>query len=129
MALTKAEKERLERTEKALAMARSMRWPEYPMPHSMTGDEIRAALVNGGLKYGQPERVARGWFQNSHSKRVTYGCSNGVSHNTEGDATSTQQAGQMFAAKIDALKAMRIEITERYADDLAKLDALIAEAS
>lgn len=128
MAMTKTEKERMDRLEKAVALARSMRWPEYPEPAPMTQEEKKAALVDGGTRYGQIQRVARGWFHNSHSKTVTYGCSDGIGHSPTGDTTSSQGAGLMFATKVDALRAMRLEMTERYAEELAKVDAEIQDA-
>lgn len=127
MAMTKAETKRMADLEEALACARAMRWPEYNMPAPMTEAEIRANLVDGGMKYGRPDRVARGWFANGYSSRVTYGCSNGIYHSAEGDITTSQQMGRMFSSEADAWRAVRYEMTERYAEALARVDAKIAE--
>ena len=129
MAMTKAERERLSRAENDLASAKALSWPSYQKPKPMTADEIRSNLVNGGKKWGNTERVARGWFSHYHSEnwQATYGCSNGFSHSVQGDTTSTQGAGKMFSSKADALRAIRIEATERFAFLLAKLDEAIAD--
>lgn len=125
MAMTKAERERMEQLEKAVALARSMRWPEYGSPAPMTVEEKRANFVDGGMKYGTPQKVAFGYFQNSHSIRVTRGCSDGYHHNIEGDATSSQGGGVMYANEADAWKAMRVELTLRFAEVLARVDEKI----
>jgi|SRR6185312_6763198 len=76
-----------------------------------------------------------GWFQNSYSRRVTLGWSDGMSHNPEcasvpmgrGYVSATQGKGQMYATKLDALKAMRWEATEKVMRELAEIDAMIEE--
>lgn len=127
MAMNKAEQKRMADLDEALALARSMRWPEYNMPAPMTGADIKANLVDGGMKYGSPDRVARGYFGNSYSGRVTYGCSNGHSHNAEGDKTTTQGMGRMYAFEHDAWRAIRHEMTLRFAKELARVDLRISE--
>lgn len=128
MAMNKAERERMASLELGLQRARSMRWPEYNMPSPMTEAEIRANLVDGGTKYGSPQRVARGYFANSYTGRVTYGCSDGIGHASEGDTTTTQHMGRMFATKADAWRAVRYEMTERFSAELARVDQEIADA-
>lgn len=128
MAMTKTEQKRMADLEDALRRARAMRWPEYNMPAPMTEADIAANLVDGGIKYSSPERVARGYFANSYSGRVTYGCSNGVHHSTSGDTTTTQHMGVMYATEVDAWRAVRYEMTEKFAAQLAKVDQEIANA-
>ena len=86
-------------------------------------------LAPGGMKYGQRQQVARGWFMNPHSLMVTYGCSDGSTHSTEGDITSTQRMGRMYRTEIEALRAMRHEVVDRVSRELAKIDARIDRAS
>jgi hypothetical protein len=125
--MTKAEQKRMDALDEALALARSMRWPEYNMPASMTEAEIKANLVDGGIKYNSPEKVARGYFANSYTGRVTYGCSNGIHHSDEGDRTTTQHMGRMYASEADAWRAVRYEMTLRFAKELARVDLKISE--
>jgi hypothetical protein len=128
MAMTKAEAKRLADLDEALALARSMRWPDYNMPAPMTEADIKTNLVEGGIKYrGQPEKVARGYFANSHSGRVTYGCSDGFSHSSEGDTTNTHHMGRMYANEADAWRTVRYEMTLRFAKELARVDQKIDE--
>ena len=125
--MTKAEQKRMADLEEALALARSMRWPEYNLPASMTESEIRANLVDGGIRYGSPQKVARGYFTNSHTGRVTYGCSDGIHHSADGDTTTTQGMGVMYLTEADAWRAVRYRMTERFARELAKVDQKISE--
>lgn len=130
MAMTKAEQKRMADLEDALRRARAMRWPEYNMPAPMTEADIKANLVEGGIRYQgrEPQQVARGYFANSYNGRVSYGCSNGTSHNADGDVTSTQNMGVMYATKADAWRAVRYQMTERFSAQLAKVDQEIADA-
>lgn len=133
MAMTKAERAEMERLWADLAMARAMRWPSYPKPAPMTLEDIKANIVDGGVQYGRPQKVARGWFYNaylSHSyPDVTQGCSTGFVHSTSGDVATTQNRGRMYARKVDALRAMRHDLTEFVASILAKVDQQIEEES
>lgn len=122
MAMNKSEKAEFDRLKIERDMARSLRWPHYPKPEPMTLAEINMETK------GVFSAVARGWFHNSYGGRITYGCSNGINHNREGDKTTTQQMGVMFRWKSDALKMMRHEMTEKYAKELADIDRRIDEA-
>ena len=128
MAMTKKEQAEMQRLRDDLALARAMRWPDYPKPAPMTHAEINANLVEGGERFGRRQMVARGWYQNSYSGRVTYGCSTTIHHSSEGDTTTSQHMGVMYRTKAAALMAMRLEMTEKFAKELAKVDRLIAEA-
>jgi hypothetical protein len=132
MAMNKKELAEVDRLRSDLALARAMRWPSYAKPASMTHEEIKASLVDGGKRFGVTQRVARGWFYNaylgSHSAhRVTYGCSDGLNHDSDGDTTSTQQMGRMYATKREALQALRLDLTETCAKVLAAVDRQIDE--
>ena len=120
--------------EHALLLARAMRFPDYPVPRPMTYEEIKANLVEGGVRHGHPQKVARGWFYNayigshtSYGGRVTYGCSDGIHHSTEGDTTTTQDCGRMYRTKADAVMALRHDLTTQCAEILAKVDRLLAD--
>ena len=132
MAMNKKEQAEMDRLRSDLALARAMRWPSYPKPAPVTREWIDANLVDGGLKYGKPQRVARGWFINSYvsfvsAPHVTFGCSDGYNHDREGDTTAVQQMGCMYATKEEALQALRWEVTERVAAILAEKPVQISD--
>lgn len=124
--MTKKERELVEQLMAERDMARALRWPDYAMPTPMSEAEIRSRLTVGGLKYGVPERVAIGWFKNYN--KVTQGCSNGISHNSNGDTANAQGAGHMYRSKVQALQALRHTVTAEYARHLASIDADIETA-
>lgn len=130
MAMTKAEKERMAQLERNISLLKAMKWPDYSKPASMTKADIEANLVQGGKQYGSVQRVARGWFSNSYDQgRVSYGCSNGTNHSSSGDITTTQGMGRMYASELEAWRAIRHEMTERFASVLARVDGEIARVS
>jgi hypothetical protein len=124
--MTKTEKERVAQLERDLALAKAMRWPGYPSPAPKTRAEIEKSKTEGAPRYGQISMVARGWFANSYSEgKVSYGCSNGVNHGSDGDKTTTQGMGRMYATEVDAWRAVRVEMTELFAAILARVDGKI----
>lgn len=133
MAMTKAEKAELERLRADLALARALRWPDYPRNAPMTQDDIKANLVEGSVYYSKRRQmVARGWFYNAYlggygNPTVTYGCSDGINHSREGDTTTSQQAGVMYRTKSEALQNLRLDLTEKCANILADVDRQLAE--
>lgn len=126
--MNKKELAEMQRLRDDLALSRAMRWPDYPKPASMSAEQIKANLVEGGTKHGRPQLVARGWFYNAHNGYLSYGCSDGNYHDRMGDVTSTQTAGYMFATKVDAARAMRHDMTIAFAAKLAAVDRMIADA-
>lgn len=132
MAMNKKEQAEMQRLRDDLALSRALRWPDYLRPAPVDRDWITANLVEGGSQYGHPQKVARGWFCNAHlggmsGYGATYGCSNGIHHNTSGDVTTTQNMGRMFATKREALQALRLELTEKCASVLAAVDRQLAD--
>lgn len=122
MAMNKKEKEEVEALRWELAKTQALRFPSYPMPERMDRDELTPP--DGG--YGKQVVIA--WTQNNHNceYRVEQGCSNGVTHcRYSTEKTSTQGCGMFYRTKLDALQAARIEMTERFAAALARIDAEI----
>jgi len=129
MAMTKAERERMECLERDVHLAKAMRWPEYRKPSPMTKADIESAKAPGGRRHGSVQMVARGWFANAYDQgRVSYGCSDGTNHDTNWDTTSTQGMGRMFGTEAEAWQVVRIEMTERFAATLARVDAELERA-
>jgi len=128
MAMTKAERQELENALTEAAMARALRFPTDANPKPMTRDEINQASTHDGrASWGGASKVARGWFYNAYAMRVTYGCSNGINHSTEGNQTSTQSCGRMYRTKVEALRAMRHEKVREVASQLAAIDKQIED--
>ena len=129
MAMNKTEQKRVADLERDIAWLKALSWPHYAMPASMTYDEIKANLVEGGLRHGRPQMVAKGFAANAYQDgRVSPICSNGVNHG-HGDTTTTQGMGRLFANEADAWRVLRLELTERYASNLARIDAEIARCT
>lgn len=128
MAMTKAERQEMDNLREARDMARALSWPNYATPAPMTPAEIAAAPKVSMRNDGYPgtKDVACGWFMNSYSRQVSKGWSAGNSHSTTMHPGGSQGGGKMYATKFDALLAMRIEVTEMLARQLAAIDALIA---
>jgi len=121
--MTRKEQAQMDSLAKALAEARALCYPQYPKPKSMSVDELTPAEN----KYTSGVVVA--WHQNNYdcSYRVGQGCSNGVSHDMHGtERTTTQTAGVFYHTKLEALQVARHEMTERFAQALARIDAEIA---
>lgn len=132
MAMNKKEQAEMQRLRDDLALARAMRWPDYPRPAPVDREWIKDNLVEGGVKYGHASKVARGWFYNAYvggmsGHGVTHGCSDGIHHSTSGDATTTQNMGRMYATKREALQALRLDLTEQCAHILAGVDRQLAD--
>lgn len=125
MTMTKAERARMEMLEREARLARALRFPTDPVPQPMSIAEIKASLTDGGMKSGHYEKVARGWFFNSHVMQVSRGCSNGYSHSPTGNVTTSQNGGRMYRTEAEAWRAMRHEKARQVAEDLAKIDARI----
>lgn len=134
MAMNKSERAEMERLRKDLALAKAMRWPGYARPESVSREWINQNLEEGGLRFGKSERVARGWFYNAYLSGTnvvsapTFGCSNGISHSSDGDVTTTQNMGRMYPTKLDALHCLRLDLTEKCARVLADVDRQIEAA-
>lgn len=129
MSMNKAEKAEMAALRDALALSRAMKFPDYAVPNAMSTAEIMEA--RGGWS-----GVVRGWFYvaslggiGGYSNTVTYGCSNGISHNRTGDKTTTQGGGRMYRTKLDALQALRHDLTKEAAKELAHVDAMLMEAA
>lgn len=120
----------MDELERGIRAAKAMRWPDYGRPAPMTRQEIEASKVMGGAKQGRVQMVARGWFAGSHDRgTVSFGCSDGVHHDRSRDTTSSQNMGVMFKSEADAWRSIRVELTERFAEQLARIDAKIAETA
>lgn len=134
MAMTKAERALVEELTTARDLARSLRWPEQPRPQPYTEEEIQAIVqtratgVPGGA-------VASGWMINVHTKQVDVGWTTLHTHKwgyssretMDVHTSSAQGMGQVYRTYLDALMALRFDLTVKFAEELAEIDQLIAE--
>lgn len=133
MAMTKKEQAELKELKEQLAKARALRWPVGPRPQPMTYDEIKAARMPGGMRYGKPQMVARGYFilgsgLFSGSKRVSYGCSDGYSHAPAGNVTTAQNMGTMYRTELEAWQEVQHRAVEAAASELMMIEQEIEKA-
>ncbi len=111
MAMTKADRAFVD----ALRIELALRWPRYEMPPNLR-IEKRGPLITG-------------WWANGFTGHVSEGCTDGINHSSHSTTkTSIQGAGRFWPTKLDALKAVRIEMSHRFARELAAVDARIADA-
>jgi hypothetical protein len=103
----------------ALRIKAALGWPQFekPEPKDLTKIFIRET----------PSRYLEvGWFVNTYNGTVTQGCSSSIYHDTQNTTkTSTQTRGVQYHTRKDALIVARWELCERFAQQLAKLDAEI----
>ncbi len=117
MTMTKAEKAAVD----ALKVELALRWPRYDAPEHMVYPERKG--------YGARPVIA-GWWMNAYNGEVGEGCTDGMYHSRHSTTkTDTQTGGVFWPTKLDALKAMRIKMSEDFARRLAAIDAQIAEES
>ncbi|MDW7555342.1 hypothetical protein D9623_33445 (plasmid) [Azospirillum brasilense] len=129
MAMTKAEKAEMEALREARDLARALRWPEYAEPAMIPPPDFSGSHTSGWLfnTYrltaqlgGMGDAVYRAW-----SESTTHGDGQSpIPHRS-----ATQGGVHLFATRLDALKALRLAVTEEFARKLARVDAEIAAES
>lgn len=119
MAMTKKEKEYVEQLEHEVRLKAALRWtdkvlPDLPHP-----------------KYG--DKDTSGWTFNSYNGEVRQSWSSTVAHGSGASRSvgfgASQNSIAMYSTKILALKAMRFEMENKFARDLAKVDLEIKKES
>jgi len=117
--MTKKEQLVVDSTILALRRKAALCWPQFekPQPKDLT------KIFTTETPYNYLEV---GWFSNGYTGRATQGCSSAVYHDTQNTTrTSTQTQGVQYHTRKDALIVARWEMCERFAEQLAKLDAEI----
>ena len=110
--MTKAEQAAMQ----DLRVRAALGWPQYEKPSPMQLQPDMRKLVVG-------------WHMNAYTGEVGQGCTNGYNHCRHSTTkTSTQGAGRFWDTELEALQALRWEMSERFASDLQKIDARIAKA-
>lgn len=119
--MNKKEQQAFDDLKADLAAARALSWPSYPVP-------LRTVAASDG-------ETVSGWNFNARRDydSVFEAWSTTISHGEGRNKPSEYGSGsqgrvRLFATRADALRALRYEKTERFARELAKIDAQIAEA-
>lgn len=120
MAMNKLEKLRVDMLEKELRVIKALRFASY------NPAKIDIMEATTGKDWNN---VSRGWAFNVHSLRVWQGWFRSSSHGTwpreKGNIASQGCGGPWYVTRRDALMALRIQLTNRYAETLAAIDEQI----
>ena len=127
MAMTKAEKQRMEELEKEVRLARALRWSTYAPPQkirtSRETQEITGYLMFGsrldGSNWGVANAVVEAW-----SDTVSHG--EGV--RIKGRTIGSRDPCALYRTRRDALIGLRLEKEKDFAAILANLDRAIEVA-
>lgn len=116
MRKTKAEREREAQAaiEQARRISAARRWtddsdiePDVPPPSGFN-------------------ELTTGWVYNAYARRIDVACSSSVSHAIgRTDRTTTQGARALYSTRERALRALRVALERQFAEELAKVDALL----
>jgi hypothetical protein len=124
MAMNKSEKARMDTLEHELRKAKALRFPNY--------EPVKIDIVEAttGMDW---DTVNRGWTFNVHSLYVWEGWFRKTFHGTwprdPRYSTGSQGCGgPWYVTKRDATMALRIALTDQYAENLANIDRLIGGA-
>lgn len=107
-----------------LAAARALRWPDYEEPAKLLPPQndghVQGWNYNAYLMrdHGNPANaVFQAWSESNRHGHGVY----------KKDQIASQKGVALYPTRADALRALRLRITEEYARTLASVDALIAE--
>jgi hypothetical protein len=118
--MNKLEKARVKMLESELRVVKALRFVGY------NPAKIDIMEATTGKDWNT---VSRGWTFNVHSLRVWQGWFRSSSHGTwpreEGNSASQGCGGPWYVTRRDALMALRIQLTNRYAETLAAIDEQI----
>jgi hypothetical protein len=108
MAMTKIEKAKMDRLEKMVRESRALCFQRF----------FPAKMVP---RLGE---LQVGWSFNTYNRHVYQGCFTSTGHsNRSTTRTDTQESsGPWFTIKSDALKALRMEVQQEFAEILAHID-------
>lgn len=110
MAMTKAEKARLEELENALRIAKAFRFTEEVRP------DVNLP-VNG---------LAKGFLFNDYTREVVPACTSWSNHAFgRDDRTDSQRGRRLYSTRLLALKALRYAVEQVVASQLAEIDRQI----
>lgn len=125
MAMNKLEKARVDMLEKELRVVKALRFADY------NPAKIDIMEATTGKDWNT---VSRGWAFNVHSLRVWQGWFRSSSHgewprDPERSISSQGCGGPWYVTRRDALMALRIQLTNKFAETLAAIDEQIEGAN
>lgn len=115
MAMKKKEQAALAALQKAYAMALALRWTQEVKPDLLPPKSVIGEYTTGYLFNTYRLEVDEAWSGCTNHGRGTVPGRNG-----------SQNSRTLFSTKLLALRAMRHEVEKNAAENLAKIDALIA---
>jgi hypothetical protein len=136
--MTKREQSEFDMMRARMSMAQALRWPEGEKPVPMTRATIQAALlgphaVEVRSDYGTMRKAVKGWdyhhWNGNYSVREIVTDGNSHAGLYDGKASGwAQGGGRVFTTRADALRALRFDMTESFAANLADVDNMIKAA-
>jgi hypothetical protein len=142
MAMNKKEREEFDAARRYMNMAIAMRWPEYDKPEPMTYEEIKVEIAAGNATDFPNEFGASGYrgafvgwtyFIHTSGFKLRKTATTTVTHGPvedDGRVVSWSRDGcRVYRTEADALRALRYDLTVKYASALAEVDARIKAAS
>ena len=84
--------------------------------------------INADVLIPIDDKIVNGYNQNSYSMRVEKSCSNGFCHSIgKWNKTDNRNPIAQYSSRLLALKAMRNELENMYANKLRQVDLMIEE--
>jgi hypothetical protein len=109
MAMTKAEKARLDELENQLRIAKAFRFT----------DEVRPDV----MPPARSNDLAKGFLFNDYTREVAVACTSSVYHAYgQDDRTTTQRARCLYSTRLRALRALRHSVEKIVSEQLAEID-------
>ena len=128
MAMTKAEKLRMEGMEKEVRLSRALRYSTYSPPTMIRAKSGTSEIITGYLVFGgrldSPFYHAENAITEAWSGSVSHGRGK---HRERGSASQGSRA--LYRTKRDALIGLRLEKEQDFAATLDKIDQAIEENS
>ena len=126
MAMTKAEKQRMEELEKEVRLARALRWSTYAPPLMIRPKSEASEIITGYLVFGSriDGRIyrAESALTEAWSSTVSHG------HGQSRSNSASQGSRALYQTKRDALIGLRLEKEKDFAAMLADIDRAIEVA-
>ena len=124
MAMTKKEREEFERMREERDLARALRWPEYGEPAMVKPPETSSSHHTSGWLFN-PHRSRDEYSESSVYQAWSGSVTHGDGPAPRPDRSASQRGVHLYASRADALRALRLTLTLRFARILAAIDGEI----
>jgi hypothetical protein len=128
MAMTKAEKQRMEELEKEVRIARALRYSTHSPPTMIRAEPQTSQHICGYFVFGS--RIDGRIYPAEHA--ITEAWSTSVSHGQgkrDGRLSGSQGSRALYRTRHDALIGLRLEKEKEFASTLADIDRAIEAAA